>query len=45
MDFTNGLALYAEILPLAIARGKIFGIKVQPVEKSVYIFKPPWIIS
>ena len=39
--FYHGLALYAEILPLAFARGKIFGIKVQPVVKSVYIFKLP----
>jgi len=28
--FYHGLALYADILPLAIARGKIFGIKGQP---------------
>ena len=30
------MALYADILPLAIAQGKIFGIKVQPVVKSIY---------
>jgi len=34
------LALYADILSLAIARGKIFGIKGQPVVKSVYIQAP-----
>ena len=38
--FYHGLALYADILPLAIARGKIFGIKGQPVVKSVYIQAP-----
>jgi len=38
--FYYGLALYADILPLAIARGKIFGIKGQPVVKSVYIQAP-----
>ena len=35
--FYHGMALYADILPLAIARGKIFGIKCQPVVKSIYI--------
>ena len=35
--FYHRFALYADILPLAIARGKIFGIKGQPVVKSVYI--------
>ena len=34
------MALYADILPLAIARGKMFGIKGQPVVKSVYIHAP-----
>jgi len=34
------LVLYADILPLAIARGKIFGIKGQSVVKSVYIQAP-----
>ena len=38
--FYHGLALYADILPLAIARGKIFGIKGQPMVKSVYIQAP-----
>ena len=38
--FYHGLALYADILPLAIARGKIFGIKGQPLVKSVYIQAP-----
>ena len=31
------LALCVDILTLAITRGKIFGIKGQPVVKSVYI--------
>ena len=35
--FYHGLAFYADILPLAIARGKIVGIKGQPVVKSIYI--------
>jgi hypothetical protein len=35
--FYHRLALYADILPLAIARGKIFGINSQPVVKSLYI--------
>ena len=38
--FYHGLALYADILPFAIAQGKIFGIKGQPVVKSVYIQAP-----
>ena len=38
--FYHGLAFYADILPLAIARGKIFGIKGQPVVKSVYMQAP-----
>ena len=38
--FYRRLALYADILPLAIAHGKIFGIKGQPVVKSVYIQAP-----
>ena len=38
--FYHGLALYADILSLALARGKIFGIKGQPVVKSVYIQAP-----
>jgi hypothetical protein len=33
--FYHGLALYAFILPLATARGKIFGIKCQPVVKTI----------
>jgi hypothetical protein len=37
--FYHGLALYADILPFAIAQGKIFGIKGQPVVKSVYRLK------
>ena len=39
-DFYHGLALYDNILPLAIARGKIFGIQSQPVVTSVYIQAP-----
>jgi hypothetical protein len=38
--FYHGLALYADILPIAIARGRIFGIKGQPVVKSIYIQAP-----
>jgi len=38
--FYHGLALYADILPLAIARGKIFGIKGKPVVNSIYIQAP-----
>ena len=38
--FYHGLALYDDILPLAIARGKIFGIKGKPVVKSIYIQAP-----
>jgi hypothetical protein len=38
--FYHGLALYADILPFAIAQGKIFDIKGQPVVKSVYIQAP-----
>jgi len=38
--FYHGLALCADILPLDIARGKIFGIKGQPVVKPVYIQDP-----
>ena len=38
--FYHRLALYDDILPLAIAHGKIFGIKGQPVVKSVYIQAP-----
>ena len=39
MDFTmHGLALYADILPLAVARGKLFGIKGQLVVKSAYMY-------
>jgi len=38
--FYHGLDLYADILPLAIARGKICGIKGQPVVKSIYIQAP-----
>ena len=38
--FYHGLALDVDTLPLAIARGKIFGIKGQPVVKSVYIQAP-----
>ena len=34
--FYHGFALYVDILPLAIARGKIFGMKGQPVVKSIY---------
>ena len=37
MDFTTGWPFMPNILPLAIARGKIFGIKVV---KSVYIQAP-----
>jgi hypothetical protein len=33
-------ALYADILPFAIAQGNIFGLKGQPVVKSVYIQAP-----
>ena len=38
--FYHGMALYADILPLAVTRGKIFGIKGQPVVKSLYIQAP-----
>jgi hypothetical protein len=38
--FYHGLALYADILPIAIARGRIFGLKGQPVVKSIYIQAP-----
>ena len=38
--FYHGLALVVDILPLAIARGKIVGIRGQPVVKSVYIQAP-----
>ena len=40
MDFTTGLVLYADSLPLAIARSKIFGIIGQSVVKLVYIQAP-----
>jgi hypothetical protein len=33
--FLQGLSFYALILPLATARGKIFGIKCQPVVKII----------
>ena len=33
--FHHGLSLYAFIVPLATARGKIFGIKCQPVVKTI----------
>jgi hypothetical protein len=33
--FYHRLALYADILPLAIACGKLFGIKSQPVVRSI----------
>ena len=36
----HGMALYADILPLAIARDKIFDIKGQPEVKSKYIQAP-----
>ena len=36
--FYHGLSLYAFILPFATARGKIFGIKCQPVVKTIYIY-------
>ena len=39
-QFYHGLALYADILPLAIAHGKILRIKGQPVGKSIYIQAP-----
>jgi hypothetical protein len=38
--FYHGLAIYADILPLAIAHGKIFGKKGQAMVKSVYIQAP-----
>ena len=34
--FYHGLALYADILPLAITCGKLFGIKSQPMVRSIY---------
>ena len=35
--FYHGLALYVDILPLAIARGKIFGMKGPTIGKiSIY---------
>ena len=40
IDFTTGWPFYADILPFAIAQGKIFGIMGQPVVKSVYIQAP-----
>ena len=36
----HGLALRTYMLTLAIARGKIFDIKGQPVVKSIYIQAP-----
>jgi hypothetical protein len=38
--FYHVLVLHADILPLAIARDKIFGTKGQPMVKSIYIQAP-----